>query len=538
MNVGNHIGQYRILRKIGAGGMGTVFVGEHILLGRRAAIKTLLPALSMNPEIVERFFTEARATSAITDPGVVQIFDFGYHVDGTAYIVMELLEGESLQTRIERLGRIAPSDALRIARQVAGSLAAAHDREIVHRDLKPENIYLIHDAEAQGGERTKILDFGICKLGHEANDVSLTQSGTTMGTPVYMSPEQCRGAGQVDHRSDIYALGCVLFHMVAGRPPFDCDGAGEFIVAHLQQDPPTPSTFIPELPDLIDGLILRCLEKSADDRFQSMTELQHALEYVVARISASSIVVPPVAPVMPIAAGYRSAYAFHVSTPPSSRSLAAPGEPSVFVTADGSRKAASSRRRKSNSSKAISSKSNGPALIVRARGSQVQPIATGAGTPSSLRDVEDPQVTRRRPRHHAAIAIVLFGVVMALIATMVAMRSDEVVTTAAPETTEATTEPAAAPDTATASTATAVTTTPSVDAAPAGAAIIAAATTAVDAGATHPQTTTGSAAKASKAARPKAKPQRRPASRPSISSTSTRPPPTATAPTEDLYDTR
>ncbi len=556
MNVGNHIGQYRILRKIGAGGMGTVYLGEHILLGRRAAIKMLLPALSMNPEIVERFFTEARATSAITDPGVVQIFDFGYHVDGTAYIVMELLEGESLQTRIERLGKIAPSDALRIARQVAGSLAAAHDHEIVHRDLKPENIYLIHDAEAQGGERTKLLDFGICKLGHEASDVSLTQSGTTMGTPVYMSPEQCRGAGLVDHRSDIYALGCVLFHMVAGRPPFECDGAGEFIVAHLQQDPPTPSTFIPELPDLIDGLILRCLEKSADDRFQSMTELQHALEYVVARISASSIVVPPVAPVMPIAAGYRSAYAVHVGTPAPRRNLAAPGERSVLVTASGSRKAATSRRRKSNSSKAISSKANGPALIVRARGSQVQPISTAAGTPSSLRDAEDPQVARPRPRHHAAIAIVLFGVVAALFATVVAMRSDEAVAGAVPEPVAATSEPAAATDTAiapsepaaaadtaiappataisatsstaTPSTGTVAPTTPSLDAGPVRAATIAAAT----AVATRPT------AKVTKAARPKAKPQRRPASRPSITSTSTRPPPTATAPTEDLYDTR
>ena len=113
MNVGSHIGQYRILRKIGVGGMGTVYLGEHILLGRRAAIKTLLPALSVQSEIVERFFTEARATSKITDHGVVQIFDFGYHVDGTAYIVMELLEGESLQTRIDRLGQIAPGDALR-----------------------------------------------------------------------------------------------------------------------------------------------------------------------------------------------------------------------------------------------------------------------------------------------------------------------------------------------------------------------------------------------------------------------------------------
>src|ERR1044071_5484017 len=156
------VGQYRIIKKIGAGGMGLVFLGEHTLLGRRAAIKTLLPTVASNHEIVERFFNDARATSAIADPGIIQVFDFGYHVDGTAYIVMELLEGEALASRIERLGKLAPAHALRIARQITGSLAAAHAQGIVHRDLKPENIFLVADAEAQGGERTKILDFGIC----------------------------------------------------------------------------------------------------------------------------------------------------------------------------------------------------------------------------------------------------------------------------------------------------------------------------------------------------------------------------------------
>src|SRR5688500_5359216 len=199
--------------------MGAVYLGEHILLGRRAAIKTLLPALSRNKEIAERFFNEARATSAISDAGVVQIFDFGYHVDGTAYIVLELLEGESLQGRIERLGQLSVGDSLRIARQVAASLAVAHEHGIVHRDLKPDNIILLHDAEAQGGERAKILDFGICKV--TGDDVRITGSGVMVGTPVYMSPEQCRGLGEIDPRSDIYALGCVLFHMLTGRAPFE-----------------------------------------------------------------------------------------------------------------------------------------------------------------------------------------------------------------------------------------------------------------------------------------------------------------------------
>jgi serine/threonine-protein kinase len=304
----SHIGQYRIVRKIGAGGMGLVFLGEHTLLGRRAAIKTLLPSVAANREIVERFFNEARATSTISDPGVIQVFDFGYHVDGTAYIVMELLEGEALSARIDRLGRLALVDALRIGRQVAGSLAAAHAHAIVHRDLKPENIFLVGDAEAQGGERTKLLDFGICKLAGEIGDATLTQSGAMVGTPVYMSPEQCRGAGDVDHRSDIYAFGCLLFHMLTGRPPFIGDATGELIVAHLQDEPPPPSRFVPELPPAIDSVVLSCLAKAADDRYQSMTELQHVLGELHAQLDAVELPSPTVAPAVPLGRGFRSLY--------------------------------------------------------------------------------------------------------------------------------------------------------------------------------------------------------------------------------------
>jgi serine/threonine protein kinase len=284
VQVGSNIGQYRLVRKIGAGGMGAVWLGEHTLLGRRAAIKTLLPSLSIHRDLVDRFFNEARATSAISDPGVVQIFDFGYHADGTAYIVMELLEGEALSTRIDRLRHLPPIDALRIGCQCAGSLAAAHDRGIIHRDLKPENVFLTRDEEVRGGERPKILDFGICKLGVDGDKV-LTQSGAVLGTPVYMSPEQCRGAGRVDHRSDIYALGCVLFHMLTGRPPFKGDGVGDYIAAHLREDPPAPSTYVDDIPLEVDALILRCLEKSPEKRFQSMRELQHTIDQVLAKMT-------------------------------------------------------------------------------------------------------------------------------------------------------------------------------------------------------------------------------------------------------------
>ena len=307
MNAGSLIGQYRIVKKLGAGGMGAVFLGEHILLGRRAAIKTLLPALSRNAEITERFFNEARATSTISDPGVVQIFDFGYHVDGTAYIVLELLEGESLANRIDRLGQLSVGESLRIARQVAASLAVAHECGVVHRDLKPDNIFLIHDVEAQGGERTKILDFGICKL--QKDDVRITGSGVMVGTPVYMSPEQCRGnSDEVDHRSDIYALGCVLFQMLTSRAPFVHDAPGDFIVSHLQREPPAPSSRVPALSPKIDELLLRCLAKSPADRFQTMGELHAAIEDVLDQLSAPGVGAARARPALLLGAGYRSAY--------------------------------------------------------------------------------------------------------------------------------------------------------------------------------------------------------------------------------------
>src|SRR5687767_10644103 len=156
--LGSTIGNYRIVRKLGEGGMGAVYLGEHTLLGRTAAIKVLLPMLSARQDVVNRFFNEARATTAIHDPGIVQIFDFGYHTDGSAFIVMEFLEGAPLDVRLQQLGHLHPIDALRIARQLALSLAAAHAKNIVHRDLKPENVFLVPDHEVAGGERVKILD--------------------------------------------------------------------------------------------------------------------------------------------------------------------------------------------------------------------------------------------------------------------------------------------------------------------------------------------------------------------------------------------
>ncbi|MBC7973708.1 MAG: serine/threonine protein kinase, partial [Myxococcales bacterium] len=286
--VGAVIGNYQIVRKLGEGGMGVVYLGQHTLLGRRAAIKVLLPALSARPDIVNRFFNEARAVTTISDPGIVQVFDFGYHSDGSAFIVMEFLEGEALDQRLAKRGRLPAYEALRLCRQIATSLAAAHAQHIIHRDLKPENIFLVRDAEVASGERSKILDFGIAKLSDEQPGQIKTHAGALMGTPVYMSPEQCRGLADIDHRSDIYALGCVMFHLIVGRPPFEGEGIGDIISAHIREPAPAPSSRLGGVPAVVDALLLRCLAKAPADRFQTMTELAQAIGPVLQQLPSEA----------------------------------------------------------------------------------------------------------------------------------------------------------------------------------------------------------------------------------------------------------
>jgi len=280
-------GPYRVVRKLGEGGMGVVYLGEHTLIGRRAAIKVLHRERGAQRENVERFFNEARATSAVEDAGIVHIYDFGITANDTAYLVMEYLDGESLSARLRRRGALTSHEAVRITRQIASSLAAAHAANIVHRDLKPENLFMVRDSEALAGERPKILDFGIAKLGDNGPDRFQTRTGAVMGTPAYMSPEQCNAA-KIDPRTDIYSLGCVLFHLLTGRPPFDLQGVGEIISAHLREPPPVPSQILASVPATVDPLVARCLAKNPDDRFSTMQELQQACDAVLGQL-------PPVA---------------------------------------------------------------------------------------------------------------------------------------------------------------------------------------------------------------------------------------------------
>ncbi|HEX3757967.1 MAG TPA: serine/threonine-protein kinase [Kofleriaceae bacterium] len=270
---GTQIGAYRIVKPLGAGGMSEVWVAEHALLGRRAAIKVLRSRLSRQSDIVRRMFNEARIMTAIANPGIVQVFDFGFHVDGSAYIVMELLDGETLGERLARRGPLAVSEALHLVRQVASALRAAHDHGVVHRDLKPENIFLARDPDVAGGVRAKLLDFGIAKL--IGDDGITTDEQVVLGTPPFMSPEQCRGAGSVEQRSDVYSLGCVLFTMVTGRPPFDASG-GAVLAMHQLEPTPIPSRRVPGLPAVVDHLVLRCMAKHPAERFTA-GELSRAI---------------------------------------------------------------------------------------------------------------------------------------------------------------------------------------------------------------------------------------------------------------------
>jgi hypothetical protein len=227
----------------------------------------------------------------------VQVFDFGTTADGRAYFVMELLEGQSLDARLKQR-RLDHAECCRIGRQIANVLQAAHAAGITHRDLKPENLYLIPDAEVPGGERVKVLDFGIAKLASEAHAVGVkTRTDQLMGTPIYMSPEQCRGAGAVGPRSDIYSLGCILFEMVCGRPPFLGEGVGEILGAHQHLAPPAPRHLAPDVPGGLAKLILQLLAKPPEERPPTMAAVGEALEEILSSLARSPKLAPTPLPV-------------------------------------------------------------------------------------------------------------------------------------------------------------------------------------------------------------------------------------------------
>ena len=296
ISAGQTFGSYRILNKIGTGGMGAVYLAEHPLIGKKVALKVIHRELAGNKEVVQRFFQEAKAVTRIGHEHIVEIHDFGVTPEGDHFYIMEYLEGKTLASVIAHDRIIDTQRALHVCAQIASALAAAHSSGVIHRDLKPDNVMLIDRL----GDRdfVKLLDFGLAKM-FASNSAVKTAAGVLLGTPQYMSPEACESRATIDGRTDVYAIGILLFQMCTGRLPFDGETMGEVLVKQISQLPPAPRAINPNLPPAVEQLILRCLAKNPDARFPTMNQLREALLDPDAYLMKS----PPIAAARSLAPG-------------------------------------------------------------------------------------------------------------------------------------------------------------------------------------------------------------------------------------------
>jgi len=282
--VGSTVGSFRVVRLLGRGGMGSVYLAEHPAIGSRVAIKFLHESMSASAELVGRFYDEARAVNLVGHENIVGIYDLGLLHSGRYFIVMEYLEGDTLAARLRR-GLLPLRVALDVLLQLCDALQAAHERGVVHRDLKPDNVFLLR---RRGKDHfAKLVDFGIAKLRDAPGGASRTAAGVVVGTPEYMSPEQCENQ-PVDARADVYALGVMAYQLVAGRLPFQGNSIARLVLAHLQERPPPPRSFNPAIPASLEAAILRAMEKRPGDRFESASAFAAALSSVLDELSRSS----------------------------------------------------------------------------------------------------------------------------------------------------------------------------------------------------------------------------------------------------------
>jgi serine/threonine-protein kinase len=269
------LGQYRLISRLGAGGMGEVYLAEHCMLGRRCAIKVIRPEQAGDARVLARFEREVRMTARLSHWNTIEIFDFGRTEDGALYYAMEYLPGLSLENIIEQHGPMPAERVIHLLRQICQSLREAHGLGLIHRDIKPANLF----AAQRGGmyDVAKLLDFGLVKPTAEDASAHLTHDGAISGTPLFMSPEQASGTGNVDARSDIYSLGAVAYALLTGRPPFERESRMEVLVAHIREEATPPSQLEPDVPADLEHIVLRCLAKTPADRYQSAASLEEAL---------------------------------------------------------------------------------------------------------------------------------------------------------------------------------------------------------------------------------------------------------------------
>lgn len=264
--IGTTIGNYEIKSLLGAGAMGQVFLGEHPHIGRKVAVKVLMASFSSNPEMADRFMSEAKAVNRFNHPNIIQVFDFGKLPDGRLYLIMEFLEGQELSAYMEERGTLSIDETAALMGQIASALDAAHSAGIVHRDLKPDNIFIVHTPT---GSTVKVLDFGVAKLLDPENMGAKhkTATGLIMGTPSYMSPEQARGIGhQIGPSTDIYALGVIVYQMLSGHLPIDAESVTQVLLKHIT-DPPVPIfEYLPAFPPPLWNVIAMALEKNIENR--------------------------------------------------------------------------------------------------------------------------------------------------------------------------------------------------------------------------------------------------------------------------------
>jgi len=270
-------GRYRLERPIGKGGMGTIWVAQHLELQAPVAVKFIDETMTDNELWLARFDREAKAAAALRSPYVVQILDYGTD-RGQRFLVMELLEGEDLNRRLVREGRLSPGEALDIVAQVGKALALAETKQILHRDLKPGNVFL---ARVGDDEIVKVLDFGVAKTTGQHPIGKETATGSLVGSPHYMSPEQTRGVKDLDHRSDLWSLGVITYQMLTGKRPFEGTVLGDVLFKIYNDDPSPPTSLVGELPGAMDDFFARALARDPTERFQSAPEMVAAFEAVV-----------------------------------------------------------------------------------------------------------------------------------------------------------------------------------------------------------------------------------------------------------------